>query len=170
MRSAALLILLFLILPVSAATNYHQDTDRQKNDPLNPEVHQGDTIYLGKTYDLSFVTGVSNEYAYWTNWKVENTDCSPTKRVDIRYFQTFINKTSVTLNLNQWTAGDWYYWDSYECGMEYYDYETGQTLTRDRPFDHENKLAFHVIRPRSIPLQTIQIASIVPIKGYQTAY
>lgn len=67
MRSAALLILLFLILPVSAATNYHQDTDRQKNDPLNPEVHQGDTIYLGKTYDLSFVTDVSNEYAYWTN-------------------------------------------------------------------------------------------------------
>ena len=162
-------ILYFLLPPVSAETQYYQIAPQ--NDPLTPQVHQGDTLYLGKTYDLSLVTGVSSEYAYWKNWKAENTDCNPTKTMSVQYYHALVNKSSVMLKDDQWNIGEWYYWDEYECNLTYYDYETRQTVTRNKPFDHDNKLVFFIINPpRNKPLIDYPIASIVPIKGYQTAY
>jgi hypothetical protein len=169
---AILVLVLFpvVIHPVSAELQYYQEADRERNNPLDPVVRQGDTIYLGKTYDLSLVTGLSYTYAYWKNWKEESMDCSPDKIVDIRYYRTLINNTAVWINPDEFSIGSWYYWDQYECGLTYYDPESGQTLTRDRPFDHENKFVFTIIKPKNAVLQNAQLAIIEPLKGYQTAY
>lgn len=140
-----------------------------KNNLYEDYVHQGDTIYLGKTYDLTGVSGLSYEYAYWSDWKKEDTDCNPDKVVDIRYYRTFTTKNSVYLDPEVWNVGRWYAWNGYECNITYYDFESQERKTHDEPFQSENKFLFTIaIAPTPAPV-VVTVTS-EPIETYRPYY
>jgi hypothetical protein len=143
----------------AAELQYYQSA--LHNDPLELMVSQGDTIYLGKTYDLSLVVGISGKLAWWKDWHQENFDCTPTKIIDIRS-----DRSAIYLN----ESGNWWYWDDYECGLSYYDYSLHETVTRNSPLQHDNKLAFTVIKPKTLPLMLNHVSMFSPIAGYSSAF
>lgn len=132
-------------------------------------VMQGNTIYQGKTYDLSGVSGLSYQFAHWNDWKVENTDCFPDEIKDIWYIRTGLNERAVPLD---WSVGNWYYWDWWECNLTHYDYSQLKTVNATEPLQADNKFAFTIITPpiiaSQIKLQTDN--QITPIKSYQPVY
>ena len=163
----ALILCLFLICPVFGELQYFQEPPQ--NNPLDLRVNQGDTIYLGKTYDLSGVFGVTGQLAYWKNWKLENVNCNPDIVVDINYYRTRVNESAVYLSPKTWTLGNWYYWDAWECTITHYDFETHQVVQRNTPFDHDNKFAFKIISPGTKYFPGPEL-TITPIEKYSAIY
>jgi hypothetical protein len=150
---------------------YYSQINQSQNDPIEYRVAQGDTIYQGKTYDLSGVSGDTLVYAHWNDWKSEDVNCQPDQIIDIRYWTTLNNKRAVWTDPAKWITGNWYYWDDYECGLTYYDYSLHQIVTRTTPFQAENKLAFRIVKPsgQAIPQNRI-IPTIMIVPGYIRLY
>lgn len=138
---------LSLVIPAHAALQYYQETPH--NNPLELTVSQGDTLYLGKTYDLSMASGITHKFAFWKDWKVANTNCAPDKIIDVRYFSNHTNSSAVFINPDEWQAGDWYYWDETDCTITHYERGTGIVIA-NAPMPHDNKFAFTIIKPKSI--------------------
>ena len=148
---------------------YHQEP--VQNDPLSLYVKQGDTIYLGKTYDLSGASGISYEYAFWSDWKQADQNCEPDRVIDIRYFRTLTNEQAVLLDPAKWAIGNWYYWDSWQCNITHYDYSEGKTVISTQPIQAENNLAFTIINHPQINLNIPrEIGDSIPIGGYRPVF
>ena len=154
----------------NATLEYHQEP--LHNDPLELYVTQGDTLYLGKTYDLSGVTPITHLYAHWNNWKNENTDCFPSTVIDTWYIETLTDERAVWFDPLKWAVGDWFYWDPVECNIAHYDYSQMKTVVNSAPLPADNKLAFIIRQP---PYDYVVRGSIIseafkPIGTYHTAY
>ena len=107
-------------------------------------VMPGYTIALGRTYDLTHVSGTTKTYAWWSDWKIQGTTCTPTTIVKTSYIDTNgrINPKNVTLDPNDgWKIGDWFQWD----GCYAKPYQKGQTGPSYVPYLADNNLMFHVI-------------------------
>ena len=156
----------------NATLEYHQEP--LHNDPLELYVTQGDTLYLGKTYDLSGVTPITHLYAHWNNWKNENTDCFPSTVIDTWYIETLTDERAVWLGGSKgWAVGDWYYWDPVECSISHYDYSQQKVVVNDAPLPADNKLAFIIINARAFDYTLSPPAldaAIKPIDGYKSAF
>lgn len=150
--------------------NYHQETDKI-NDPLVDYVTQGNTIYQGRVYDFSGITGAQYQYAWWKDWKLENTNCNPDRTMNIFYPETLINPKAVWLDPARWPVGDWYYWDMLECNITYYDHDTKKATQKNVPLQADNKLAFIIKKgPANIIPAQYTIPMFIPVDGYKTAY
>jgi hypothetical protein len=172
---AYLLIVEFMLIclagafiPHVRALEYYQEG--LHNDPLELRVSQGDTILLGKTYDLTGVSGLSYQFAYWKDWKIENTNCKPDKIIDIRPFKSGMNKSAIYLDPSIWSPGDWFFWDSYECNISQWSSEGRFTVARNKPLASDNKLAFFIIRPNPAPISRANIPMFSSLAGYESAY
>jgi hypothetical protein len=127
--------------------------DLPQNDIYEKEVLPGDTIVLGRTYDLTKVAGVSKKFAWWSDKGVEGTTCTPDKIISISYIDTGgkISPDNVTLNSSEWIIGNWWQWDG--CYMMKY--------SRDHPeprysvYTNDNNLMFHVIRDPHPPVPVL---------------
>lgn len=98
----ALVVFCCLLIEVASADLVYSANFTPKNNLLESSVKQGDTIYLGKTYDFSGVTGFSYEYAWWSDWKEENANCDPDKIIDIRYWKTLQEENAIYLDPKIW--------------------------------------------------------------------
>lgn len=150
--------------------NYHQDTPTEKNTALNIRIKQGDTVYQGKTYDLTGVTGISYEYAHWNDWKWENFNCKPDKINIVRYYRNQINERSVWLDPEIWSVGNWYYWDSWECNITYFDTVNKTRVFKNQPLQQDNKFAFKIVKGPSIKLPAADPIKFMPLEQYTSAY
>jgi hypothetical protein len=156
----------YILPPAQAALQYYQESPH--NNPLELTAKQGDTLYLGKTYDLSMVSGITHKYAFWSNWKEANTNCNPSKIMDVRYYANHTNDTAVFLDPLTWEAGDWYYWDETDCTITHYERGTGIVIA-NAPLSHDNKFAFTIIKPlANIPNWNPQ--TFFPTEKYISAY
>jgi hypothetical protein len=150
---------------------YHVETSHL-NDPLKLYVEQGDTLYQGKTYDLSGASGISYMYAHWNDWKTENTNCNPDQVNDIWYIRTGTNERAVYLDPAKWHTGDWYYWDWWECNLTHYDYTQMKTVKATGPIESDNKFAFKLVKPLSVRAEpNISIdTTVIPVQAYLSPY
>lgn len=169
-----LTFLAFLIGPTSAAmlingTLYYNNLTPD-NDPLELYVNQGDTVYLGKTYDLSGVEPITHLYAYWKNWKDAGVTCAPDKIIDTWYIRTLTNERAVWLDPASWAAGDWYRWDPNECNITHYDRSEHIIVKATEPLQRDNKLVFTIIRPPQSAFASVSIPAFTPGQTYQSAY
>lgn len=161
------LVLILMVPPAAAELQYYQSY--YTNNPLQLRVNQGDHIFLGKIYDMEGVIGLSGKIAYWKDWKNENTDCAPSKIVDLRFSKraTFLGP--------QFSSGNWYFWDEYECNITSLDYGNGSKsgitrIERNAPLSHDNKLAFTIVNPPAGHLITEVHPMYLPIEKYESAY
>ncbi len=170
-----LIILSCLVLPASAAmlingTLYYNNLTPD-NDPLELYVRQGDSLYLGKTYDLSGVTPITYLYAWWKNWKDAGATCKPDKTIDIWYIRTMTDEKAVRLDPEKWEIGDWYYWDPEDCNITSYDRSEHKVVKATGPLQADNKFAFTIIRPPARVFPVIQsIPVFTPGQTYKSAY
>ena len=170
-RAVSIFCLILLISSVSAQTVYFSKINQSDNDPIESRPAQGDTLYLGKTYDLTGVSGVSRAYAYWKDWKLENTNCQPDRIVDINYYKTLTNREAVWLDPAIFTTGNWYYWDEIECNLTWYDFNNGTLMHQDKPFPSDNKLAFRITNaPQAYVWQQQNAITSTEIEGYRSYY
>jgi hypothetical protein len=130
--------------PQANATVFYFNNITPKNDPKEWRVNPGDTIYLGGTYDLSYVMGVSKQFAWWKDWKYESTDCSPDLVNTVSYIQTNgrINSKMVYIDPEQYKIGNWWQWDG--C---YIDRTDRSGIAKWLPYKADNNLAFRIIYP-----------------------
>ena len=150
MRTCIFVILLLVVaLPVVSSADdqdlkYFPGTS-YTNDPFELRVYPRDTIYLGRTYDLSYVMGSNHTFARWNDWKLGGLDCSPDDIYPIDYIQTNgeVNPKAVFLDpANGWKTGDYYQWDG--C-MVKYNLKSGDYDSI--PHLNDNNYMFTVINP-----------------------
>jgi hypothetical protein len=153
----------------TATLEYYQETPQ--NSPYDLYVHQGDTLYLGKIYDLSGASGISYYFAHWNNWKDENANCNPDNVVDIKYVRTLNDPRATELRADKWAVGNWYYWDWWECNITHYNYSNHTIMAATGPLQADNKFAFKVISApsRQIVFNTLG-NTLEPTPGYISAY
>lgn len=135
--------------------------NKPANDPLEFIVNPGDTLYLGKTYDLRKVYGFNGQFAWWSDWRIENTDCSPDLIIDTSYIKTNgkVSPDAVYLDPSQWKTGDWFQWNG--C---FDQYVAGQTTPNNVPYSQDNNYVFTIINapvPRYDPGQPINYPVII---------
>lgn len=164
---ALALVIAFMVPPAAAELQYYQSY--YTNNPLQLRVNQGDHLFLGKIYDMEGVIGLSGKVAFWSDWKIENTNCAPSKIVDLRF-----SKRAIFLG-SQFSSGNWFFWDEYECNITSLDYgngsKTGITrVERNAPLSHDNKLAFTIIKPPASHHITEVHPMYLPIEKYESAY
>lgn len=165
-RSVIIFFVLVLLLVSSVHASdvrnpfYYRNTTPQ-NDPNEFIVKPGDTIYLGKIYDLRYVMGSSKQFAWWKDWKVQGTDCSPDIVNSISYIDTWGNVTpkNVYIDPAKYRIGNWWQWDG--CFMDY-NFKTGEKIWR--PYTADNNLAFRIVNPppTSTPSPTPEPTIITP--------
>jgi hypothetical protein len=156
------------LIPQVDALQYYQEGLR--NNPLELRISQGDSILLGKTYDFTGVSGLSQKFAYWKDWKIENTNCNPDKIIDIRPFKSGMNKSAILIDPAVWSPGDYFFWDEYECNISAWDSDLHITIPRNKPLAADNKLAFFVIRPNLIPITRPNTQMFAALPGYVSAF
>lgn len=176
MKTTLILILVLscLAVPASASslingTLYYYNLT-PNNDPLELYVMQGDTLYLGKTYDLTGVEPITHLYAHWNKWKDANTNCNPDKVVDTWYIRTFTNEKAVWFDPAKWAVGDWYRWDPIECNRTHYDYSKHEVIAATEPIQADNKFAFTIMRPPRKAFPILGIPSSIPEQTYEPVY
>ena len=135
-----------LISPVLASEVRNPFTYRNitpQNDPKEFVVMPMDTIYLGGTYDLTNVKGISKQFAWWSDWKIEATDCNPTIVNSVSYVETngAVDYKKVYIDPAKYRLGNWYQWDG--CYTHYSKIGGTQLL----PYIKDNNLAFRIINP-----------------------
>jgi hypothetical protein len=156
---------------ITATTTLEYYQKVPQNSPLDLYVHQGDTLYLGKTYDLSGASGISYFFAHWNNWKNESTDCHPDQIVDINYIRTLNQPRATLLSSDKWSVGNWYYWDWWECNITHYNSITHKSEAATGPLQADNKFAFEIVNPENTVKNFRQLQdTLVPITGYRSAY
>jgi hypothetical protein len=165
----AMAVIFYPVMAETPALNYHQESTWQQNNPLEYRVTQMDRIYAGKTYDLTGTTGISYYYAHWNNWTKANNDCFPDKIIDIRYYRTLNNPKATYINPEQWTTGDWYYWDGDECNITHWDSATGTRVKATAPLQNDNKFAFTVKTPTDQQLP-VPVPYFVPLGKYESPF
>lgn len=114
-----------------------------QNDIYETVVHPGDTIVLGRTYDLTYVYGVTGQFAWWKNDNNAGMTCTPDLVINTSYIATNgrINPKSVYLDSTIWKTGDYYQWE----GCYQLRYVKGNTAPQYSPYIADNNLMFHVI-------------------------
>lgn len=146
--------------PCSAAmlingTLYYADVI--ENDIHESGVMPGDTIVLGRTYDLTKVIGVSKIFAWWQDPYQVETSCKPDLLYPVGYVETNgkIRPNNVTLDPEIWKTGSYWQWDG--CFISTYGSKKGTLV----PYVADNNLAFKVINdpfPEKItPVPTTEI-------------
>jgi hypothetical protein len=153
MKFLVFFVFLFLIIPVHADLLYWQNITPH-NDPFELKVNPGDTLYMGRGYDLSYVYGTSKKFAWWKDWSTEDLNCNPDKIVDISYISNNgkLDPRLVFIDSGKgFIPGNWYQWDG--C-FERYDYST-HTITMV-PYLADDNLAFRVVYPPYRPPVTIK--------------
>jgi hypothetical protein len=156
--------------PSENVTIFYYNNITPQNDPKEWRVYPGDTIYLGGTYDLQYVVGVSKQFAWWENWKYQSTDCNPDIVNTVSYIDTNgrINPRMVYIDPEQYKVGNWWQWDG--C---FIDRSTTSGETHWLPYKADNNLAFRIIYPPVWPKPTPTIEQIfipqpAPIKAVIT--
>ena len=161
----AILAILFIIAPISAdlvkgtyyqilsvenppqsnTTIFYYNNITPQNDPKEWRVYPGDTLYLGGTYDLSYVTGTTKQFAWWKDWKYESTDCNPDVVNSVSYIDTNgrINPKMVYLDPEKYKVGNWWQWDG--CFIDPSPKKNGEIHWL--PYKNDNSLAFRIIYP-----------------------
>lgn len=125
-----------------------------QNDIYEKVVYPGDTIVLGRNYDLRNVAGTSQNFAWWDNESAQGTDCDPDQLTTINYVDTQgrIHPDDVFIDPVLWRVGDWFQWEG--CYM--LPYEKDQEKPRYSPYHQDNNLVFHVIEdPHPLTMITI---------------
>jgi hypothetical protein len=127
------------------------------NDIYETAVNPGDTIVLGRTYDLTNVYGVSGQFAWWKNQADEGMTCNPDLVNDVDYIDSngTIFKSKVTLDPAHWHTGEWWQWDG--CyAMKYQKDHPDPVLTT---YQNDDNLMFTIINdphpPTPIPTTII---------------
>jgi hypothetical protein len=143
--------------PANGTKIFYYNNNTPQNNPREFVVKPGDTIYLGGTYDLSYVMGVSKQFAWWQDWKYESTDCSPDIVNTVSYILTNgrINPKMVYIDPEQYKVGNWWQWDG--C---YIDRNDLSGTTHWLPYKADNNLAFRIIYPPVWPKPTPTIEQI----------
>ena len=145
----AILLCVFAIFPVFAETHgnngllYYSNLT-PKNDIYEKVVMPGYTVALGRTYDLTHVSGVSKTYAWWSDWRIQGLTCTPTTIIKTSYIETngMINPKNIKLDPEMgWKVGDWFQWD----GCFEKPYQKGQTGPSYQPYLSDNNLVFTII-------------------------
>lgn len=140
--------------PPQENKTFYYNNITPKNNPREFTIYPGDTIYLGGTYDLSYVAGVSKQFAWWKEWKREDTDCSPDIVNTISYIDTngAINPKMVYIDPAKYKIGNWWQWDG--CYKDTSaSYKTGDP-DKWLPYMNDNNLAFRIIYPPVTPEPT----------------
>lgn len=161
----AIILALIAVPPVSSAlvngTFYWRNITPQ-NDIYEKVVMPGDTIVLGRTYDLTYVSGSSKKFAWWKDKTVEAVNCKPDIINSISYIDTNgkIRQNNVTLNPENWTVGDWWQWD----GCFQMKFQQNHIEPQYQPYYQDNNLMFHVIYDPNppTPVPTTIITTVPP--------
>jgi len=132
---------------------FYFNNETPKNNPKEYTVKPGDTIYLGGTYDLTYVSGVSKQFAWWKDWKIQGMDCTPDIVNTISYIETrgAINPKLVYIDPAKYKVGNWWQWDG--CYIDTINSETGKA--KWLPYANDNNLAFRIIYPPIIPTPSL---------------
>jgi hypothetical protein len=157
--------ILFLVIPTSGSLVngiFYYNNITPQNSPFELRVNPGDTLYLGRAYDLSYVDGVSKSFAWWSDWKTQATDCEPDKIVTVGYIETngTIDPRAVYLDPTVFKPGMWWQWDG--C-FEQYNYKTGESSWV--PYPNDNNLAFIIVNMPERPAKTPNISVNNSIRG-----
>ena len=149
-----LVALVFCIPPVSAnqipgdpQDHMYYNNLTPQNDLYTIQAHMGDTLIIGKHYDMTGVLGWNNSFAFWNDWKIAGSDCSPDITVDFDYIRTGaqINPSNLYIDPAWARQGDWYQYEG--C----YDINTApgamgaKTGSDFEPYMHDDNLAFRLI-------------------------
>lgn len=138
-----------IIPPVSAdatvlqnGTFYWRNITPQNNIYENT-VMPGDTIVLGRVYDLTKVYGYSGQFAHWNDSSEEGMTCHPDIVNSVNYVDTQgkIKKNSVYLDPKNWTTGDWLQWEG--CYQKPYNRALG--AGEYVPYIADDNLMFTII-------------------------
>jgi hypothetical protein len=142
---AVILGLVIMAPPCFAAflqngTLYYADI--ATNDIYEKVVMPGDTIALGRTYDLTKVYGVSKTFAWWKDPALAGSSCTPELIIPIGYVQTNgkLNPKQVYIDPAVWKPGSYWQWDG--C-FERANYKRGHPDLV--PYVADDSLAFKVI-------------------------
>jgi len=179
----AILAILFIIVPIQAQIvngTYYQllspdhppqenkvfyfNNETPQNNPREYTVKPGDTIYLGGTYDLTYVSGVSKQFAWWKDWKIESTDCTPDLVNTISYIETngAVNPKMVYIDPAKYKVGNWWQWDG--CYIDTINSKSGEA--KWLPYANDNNLAFRIIyspvTPTPSPVPTVPTTIRIP--------
>ena len=144
--------------PVEGTKVFYFNNETPQNDPKEFLVKPGDTIYLGGTYDLTLVAGVSKQFAWWKDWKIEGGDCKPDQVNTVSYIQTngAINPKMVYIDPEKYKAGNWWQWDGCFLDTTYNTNKDGEEVGTQHwlPYANDNNLAFRIIYPPVWPIPT----------------
>jgi hypothetical protein len=166
MGTAIFVVLLIAVLPVLAdesvlvnGTFYWRNITPQ-NDIYEKVVYPGDTIVLGRTYDLTYVSGVNKRFAWWSDDNNEGMTCTPDIINNISYIDTGgkISPKNVTLDPDHWRTGNWWQWD----GCYQLRYSRSEPEARYSVYTADNNLMFHIIRDPIPPTPVIIYVSAIP--------
>jgi hypothetical protein len=147
MKPILFFVIILIVLPstvIAEDLKYFPGTTYY-NDPFEFQVNPGDTIYLGRIYDLRNVMGTNHTIALWNDWRMGGSNCNPDKLFTVGYIETNgqINPKAVYLDPSKgWKAGDYYAWSG--CFYKY-DFKTGEKI--QKTYSHENNFMFTVINP-----------------------
>ena len=160
-------IIMAMVSPVSAALingTFYENNVTPQNDIYETVVHPGDTIVLGRTYDLTYVSGVSKAYAWWKDWKIEGSTCTPDLIIETDYIKTNgkMNQKSVFIDPKTWKTGDYFQWDG--CYEQHY--QKGQVEPTYSVYMRDNNRMFTVIYDPHPPTPKPRIT--VPVTLYKT--
>lgn len=131
-----------------------------QNDIYEKVVYPGDTIVLGRTYDLTYVSGATKRFAWWSDSNIEGTTCTPDLINSISYIDTNgkSNPKNVTLDPEHWRTGNWWQWD----GCYQLPYSRSEPEPRYTVYTNDNNLMFKIIRDPIPPTPEIIYVSAVP--------
>lgn len=144
---------------VQDGTLYYADLPT--NDLYEKVVMPGDTIALGRTYDLTKVYGVSKTFAWWKDPAKAGSSCTPELIIPIGYIQTNgkSNPKEVYLDPAIWKPGTYWQWDG--C-FERANYKQGHPDLV--PYVADDSLAFKVIYdPYPVPKTPAPVISVIKI-------
>lgn len=144
--------------PSENATIFYFGNNTPQNDPKEWRVYPGDTIYLGGTYDLSYVMGISKQFAWWKDWKYQSTDCNPDLVNTVSYIDSrgAINPKMVYIDPEFYRTGNWWQWDG--CFVDPSSSKVGEVHWL--PYKNDNNLAFRIIYPPVWPKPTPTIEQV----------
>jgi hypothetical protein len=169
-----LAVVIIIAEPTQAAlvngTEYYNNITPH-NDPMELKVHPGDTIYLGRSYDLTDVLGWNYSFSNWKDWKIEGSDCNPDVTVDVDYIRTNTGTDPklVYLDPSIWKTGDWFQYEGcYAVMQRNSDGTISEVMT---PYMRDNNRMFTIIYPPVKLLPSSPLAGqIVPVQGYQSPF
>jgi hypothetical protein len=191
MKSLHFISFLFLVLLIgigtvhAAGTFYFMNESINYNALENPfhqwRINPGAEVYTGRSYDISGAIGTSDFIAHWSDWKKEDTDCSPDTIIPVRYVSSngAIDPRNYYINPSAFPTGNYFTWDGcrvWEIMVKNPDGSfTNMTSSGQAP--NENRFAFTVKKPKvsfpipfrePVPPPVYTPASFVQIKPVQT--